>query len=63
MSSIPLRPFGPFCLSLAGTVVTSLRATTTRAELVSLIEAVTREMGFRYYALGCSDDLIILVKA
>lgn len=53
--SASARP--PFCLALASIVVEELRSTTTRKELGGLMEAVTREMGFRYYALAHHDDL------
>lgn len=51
------RPSRPFCLELTSTVVEVLRATTSRDELVTLMEAVVREMGFRHYALVHHDDL------
>nr|WP_279380263.1 LuxR family transcriptional regulator [Sphingosinicella soli] len=38
-------------------VVEELRATATREELATLMEAVAREMKFRYYALIHHDDL------
>jgi len=56
MSSI-LRPKGPYCLALTDAVVGALRATRVREELVMLMEAVARDMGFRYYALVHHDDL------
>lgn len=49
----------PFCLSLTSSVVAALRTAATRDELVTLLEAVAREMGFRYYALAHHDDLRI----
>lgn len=56
MPSTPLRSTGPFCLSLTDAVVAALRATATREELVALMKAVAREMGFRYYALAHHND-------
>lgn len=47
----------PFGLALASAVVESFRSAKTRAELIALMEAVTREMQFRYYALIHHDDL------
>jgi LuxR family quorum-sensing system transcriptional regulator CciR len=44
-------------LSLASAVVEALRATVTQEELAGLIEAVTREMKFRHYALIHHADL------
>ena len=38
-------------------MVTALRSVAAREELVTLMEAVTREMGFRFYALAHHDDL------
>lgn len=46
-----------FCLELANSIVDALRATETRDALVTLMEAVTREMGFRYYILAHHYDL------
>ncbi|MFB0875923.1 MULTISPECIES: LuxR family transcriptional regulator [unclassified Sphingobium] len=57
MSATPFQPDTPFCLALTSSVVAALRATATRSELVTLLEAVAREMGFRYYALADHDDL------
>lgn len=57
---MPSNPEGPrnlICLTLTDAVVGALRAVTTRDELVSLTEAITREMGFRHYALIHHDDL------
>lgn len=45
------------CLALTDTVVGALRTITSREELVTLMEAVAREMGFRHYALIHHDDL------
>lgn len=44
-------------LALTSTVIEALRSANTRDTLVTLMEAVTREMGFRYYALAHHDDL------
>lgn len=44
-------------LALTGAVVEALRLFDTRNALVSPVEAVTREMGFLYYALVHHDDL------
>lgn len=46
----------PFCLALANLVVDALRKAVTRDELVAIMEAVTREMAFRHYALIHHDD-------
>lgn len=46
-----------YCLELTARLVGELRSIKTRGELVTLMEAVTREMGFRYYALAHHDDL------
>lgn len=51
------RPRSEFCLALTGAVIEALRAAATRVELVTLMEAVAREMGFRHYALIHHDDL------
>lgn len=45
------------CLALTSAVVEALRSANTRDALVTLMEAITREMGFRYYALAHHDDL------
>ena len=45
----PLRRI--FGLMLTSHVVEALRSVATRGELTALIEAVTREMEFRHYAL------------
>lgn len=47
----------PFGLALTSVVVDALRSAATRDELVALMEAVTREMQFRHYALIHHDDL------
>lgn len=57
MPSDPVRPRRPFCLALTNTVVSALRATATRDDLVTLMKAVAREMEFRHYALIHHDDL------
>ena len=45
------------CLALADTVIRALRKAATQGELATLMEAVTRELGCRYYALAHHDDL------
>lgn len=57
MSHTPSPPRKLFCLALTNVIVEALRAIATRDELVTLMEAVSREMGFRYYALIHHDDL------
>jgi len=57
MPSNPKWPGSLFCLALTDAVVGALRTLATRDELVSLMDAVAREMGFRYYALIHHDDL------
>lgn len=57
MPSESARSRSRFCLALTNDVVEALRATATREDLVALMEAVTREMGFRHYALIHLDDL------
>lgn len=47
----------PFYLSLTKSVVRELRTAAAHGELVSLMESVAREMGFRHYALIHHDDL------
>jgi DNA-binding CsgD family transcriptional regulator len=44
-------------LALTSSVVDALRKTGESADLVTLMEAVSREMGFRHYALIHHDDL------
>jgi LuxR family quorum-sensing system transcriptional regulator CciR len=46
-------------LALADAVIRALRKTTTRGELAALMEAVTREMDCRHYALAHHDDLSV----
>lgn len=57
MPSDPAWRRGRFGLALTSAVVDALRATTTRDDLVALMEAATHEMGFRHYALIHHDDL------
>lgn len=45
------------CLALADAVIRALRNATTSSELVTLMETVAHEMGFRHYALIHHDDL------
>lgn len=45
------------CVAFADAVVRALRSVRTRGDLVTLVEAVARDMGFRYYALIHHDDL------
>jgi len=42
---------------LASAVVSELRAVSSRQALAGVVEAITREMGFRYYALAHHADL------
>lgn len=44
-------------LTLADTFIRAARAAATAGELTSLLEAATRDMGFRYYALVHHTDL------
>jgi DNA-binding CsgD family transcriptional regulator len=46
-----------FCVTLADAVIQTLRAAKEPSELVTLMEAVTREFGFRHYALIHHVDL------
>lgn len=46
-----------YCLELTNAVVGALRGTKTAGELTTLMEAITREMSFRHYALIHHDDL------
>jgi LuxR family quorum-sensing system transcriptional regulator CciR len=57
MSSAVARSPSPFGLALTNLVVDALRSVATRRELVDLMEAITREMNFRHYALIHHDDL------
>ena len=57
MPSERLRSRKLQCLALADTVIHALRNTTTQSELATLMEAVTRELECRYYALIHHDDL------
>ena len=57
MPSDPVGLKTPFSLALTSTVVSALRAISARDDLVSLMKAVAREMGFRHYALIHHDDL------
>lgn len=52
-----LQPKGSSCLELTNSIVGALRTTETRDQLATLMEAFTREMGFRYYAVVHHDDL------
>lgn len=45
------------CLSLAGAFIRAVRATSTVAELATLMDGVCHELGFRHYALIHHDDL------
>lgn len=45
------------CVSLVDAFIRTLRSTATETELVTLMEAVAREMHFRHYALIHHDDL------
>jgi DNA-binding CsgD family transcriptional regulator len=44
-------------IAFADGIVRALRTVRTRSELAMLVEAVARDMGFRYYALVHHDDL------
>jgi DNA-binding CsgD family transcriptional regulator len=46
-----------YCVTLADALIQALRAAKERSELVNLMEAVTREFGFRHYALIHHVDL------
>jgi LuxR family quorum-sensing system transcriptional regulator CciR len=46
-----------YFLALTEGVITALRATSTSDELLELMEAISKEMGFRHYALIHHDDL------
>lgn len=45
------------CLALADAVITALRNVSSERDLMTLMEAITRELGCRYYALIHHDDL------
>lgn len=57
MPCFPATPKGTFFLALTSLVIDTLRTISTRDELVRLMASVTREMGFRHYALIHHDDL------
>ena len=57
MPSSPQWPENIYCLALTDAVVGALRTVVSQGELMSLMEAIAREMGFRYYALIHHDDL------
>lgn len=57
MPSYPSRLGSRYCFALTGAVVNALRETRSRAELMTLMDAITREMSFRHYALIHHDDL------
>jgi hypothetical protein len=57
MFSEPTLVQGFLCLALTSAVVESLRTVDTRSSLIALMEAISREMGFRYHALVHHDDL------
>ena len=57
MSYIGAVSKAPFGLALTSVVVEALRSVGNHAELVGLMEAVTREMLFRHYALIHHEDL------
>lgn len=52
-----LRDKSSYSLSFTSVIVEAIRTTTTREELTTLMEAVTREMQFQHYALIHHDDL------
>ncbi len=45
------------CFVIADTFIRAVRAVASPDELITLMEAVTRDMGFRHYALIHHDDL------
>jgi DNA-binding CsgD family transcriptional regulator len=45
------------CLALADAFLRAVRTTATTGDLVTLMEAVSRDMGFRHFALIHHDDL------
>lgn len=53
----PVDGLPHFCLSLTQSVISALRTSTDLLDLRRLMEAVTLEMGFRYYAIVHHDDL------
>jgi hypothetical protein len=57
MSFNQIRPRNCFGLALTSGVIGALRTATSNSDLVGLMEAVAREMGFRHYALIHHDDL------
>lgn len=57
MFSEPVFMQGLSHLALTSAIVDALRSVDTRNALISLMEAITREMGFRHYALIHHDNL------
>lgn len=51
------RTFTPACIAEAEAVIAALGAATAPEHLVALIEAVTRDLHFRHFALIDHDDL------
>ncbi|MEZ5655377.1 MAG: autoinducer binding domain-containing protein [Sphingobium sp.] len=45
------------CLDLVDVVIKALRTVSTSRDLAGLMQAITRDLGFRYYALIHHDDL------
>jgi len=59
VSSSPNRPRTAFSLALVASAVDALRGATSHEELVRLIDAVARDMGFRHYAVIDHDGLLV----
>lgn len=57
MATNPVIRQGLARLALVSGIVDALRAVEGRDALVTLMEAISRELGFRYYALVHHDDL------
>lgn len=57
MPSNPRWPLNLFCLALTGAVIQAIRTISTQRGLATLMEDITREMGFRHFALIHHDDL------
>jgi len=60
LPSLPIRPNDLFSLALVASVVEALRGAASQDELVRLIDAIAREMGFRHYAVIEHDDLHVV---
>lgn len=57
MSSRPVRPRTAFALALVAPAIDALRGATDHNQLVRLVEAIAREMGFCHYAVIDHDGL------